>query len=81
MGLADSVTTIEMQQQPHSMKNPPVFRCPLKLENAWGFSECQVEKGSQGLILIESLGLLDQRVHDLLPRKSKQTKVWVTITH
>ena len=30
MGLADSVTTIEMQQQPHSMKNPPVFRCPLK---------------------------------------------------
>ena len=30
MGLADSVTTFEMQQRPRSMKNSPVFRCPLK---------------------------------------------------
>ena len=30
MGLADSVTTIEMQQRPHSKRNPPLFRCPLK---------------------------------------------------
>ena len=30
MGLADSVTTFVMQQRPRSMKNSPVFRCPLK---------------------------------------------------